>query len=370
MESLTQEQILEQVVKRDKTDLNQQRRMSMGNSLQKTDEGLLDVSDEKLRLSLAADENTPIAVLTKLASDSSDRVRRCVARNRSTPQRVLTCLATDPVKEVRLGVAWNPRCPFEILKAFSKQPNELLTVMERPAWLTEIINGNVPESFPLKDILHDSLYYAGSGLDGTPIKYLVGNVYSFVYADLLVSKEEYLRDLKEKPPIGYEMVYEREVFNSDIATSQDVPLPFEITEEESINLENCQRGCVPFGHWSVWKHMESDLAFSLFFLRGEICAVYQGLYVQNKEVPRYLAIIQPGHGDGVLGWEDIRRDNCHFRQLVMGNPAGVPEFMISGMVGIWMKEYLQESFWSDYGGEYVAHLPERCATVYPLKRQP
>ena len=326
-------------------------------------------ADESVRASVAANEKCPVEILKKLALDPSVGVRMSVARNRSTPRLVLESLAEDSAKEVRLGVAWNPRCPYEVLKALSKQPNELLPIMERPGWLTEILNGNVPEKFPLKDILHDSLYYAGSGFDGTPIKYLVGNVYSFVYVDLLFPKREYLRDLKERPPIGYEMVYEREIYNSDIATSQYVTLPFDITEEEARNLEMCQRGCVPFGHWSVWKHKESDLAFSLFFLRAEICAVFQGLYVQNKEFPRYLAIIQPGHGDGVMGWEDIRHDNCHFHDLVMNNPAGVPEFMISGMFGTWQREYLQESFWSEYGGEYIAHLPNRCATVYRLKHR-
>lgn len=50
-----------------------------------------------------------------------------------------------------------------------------------PEWLSGISENS---SFPdLYRLLTDSLYYPACGLNGTPIKYLAGNVYSFIYAD-------------------------------------------------------------------------------------------------------------------------------------------------------------------------------------------
>ena len=190
-----------------------------------------------------------------------------------------------------------------------------------------------------------------------------------MYVDIHASKREHLQDLEERPPIGFEKVYEREIFNSDIAASRYVPTSISLTEEEMENLHELERWAKPFGYWSVWKHKESDLAFSLFYLGGEAYAVFQGLYVQNKEYPLYLAIIQPGHGDGVMGWEEVHNDNCHFHDLVMNNPAGTPEYIIWGHEDHNAWSYMERNYWSDYDGEHIAHLPNRCATVYRLKHR-
>ena len=61
-----------------------------------------------------------------------------------------------------------------------------------PAWLEAILNGNVDIQLPLKDVLKDSLYYPASGLNGTPVKYLAGNVWSYIYADYAIERDKYL----------------------------------------------------------------------------------------------------------------------------------------------------------------------------------
>ena len=243
-----------------------------------------------------------------------------------------------------------------------------LPILAQPEWLREIVQGKTPGRFPLRDLLRDSLYYPASGVNGTPIKFLVGNVYSFIYTDILTTKEEYLRDLRVNPPLGYELVYEREIGTAEVAPDSFVPLPFEITIEERANLEKLQQGVEPFGHWSIWRSLDSDQAFSLFFLRGEINAVFQGLYVLNNEKPKYLAIIQPGHADGILAWEDIRSDTSHFHELVMNNPAGAPEYLISGNAGESITTP-QETCYREYEEKYTAFLPERCASISRLKQR-
>lgn len=265
-----------------------------------------------------------------------------------------------------------------------------LPVLAQPAWLREIVRnrnaeklpapdaildrsfdrdvrGQLPEiAFPVCDVLRDSLYYPASGLNGTPLKFLVGNVYSFIYTDINITKDELRHDLAACPPRGYDLIYARAVTVEEIAPSTFVPLPFELTCEERKTLEKLQRGVEPFGHWSIWKAQDSGLAFSLFFLRGEICAVFQGLYVQHGAKPKYLAIIQPGHADGVLAWERIEDDNSHFHRLVMDNPAGPPDYLISGNACD-CPTTPQATFWREYEEAYTAFLPERCAAVSRLK---
>ena len=44
-------------------------------------------------------------------------------------------------------------------------------------------------SFDLKKVLQDSLYYPSSNFDGKPVTHLMGNIYSFIYADYGVTKK-------------------------------------------------------------------------------------------------------------------------------------------------------------------------------------
>ena len=54
----------------------------------------------------------------------------------------------------------------------------------RSEWLSRVDPATIQDAdFPLDDILRDSLYYPASGFDGDPVRYLAGNVLSFVYVD-------------------------------------------------------------------------------------------------------------------------------------------------------------------------------------------
>ena len=53
-----------------------------------------------------------------------------------------------------------------------------------PDWLTEASSESMARvPLPLRGILEDSLYYPSSHFDGDPVRYLAGNIYSFVYVD-------------------------------------------------------------------------------------------------------------------------------------------------------------------------------------------
>ncbi len=67
-----------------------------------------------------------------------------------------------------------------------------LPEMQLPEWIGAIAKGQNDLKFPLENILTDSLYYPASGLNGTPVKFLAGNIFSFVYADYGIKKQVFL----------------------------------------------------------------------------------------------------------------------------------------------------------------------------------
>lgn len=50
-------------------------------------------------------------------------------------------------------------------------------------------------SFDIKKVLKDSLYYPASNFDGRPVAHLIGNIYSFIYADYGVTKDEFYNEV-------------------------------------------------------------------------------------------------------------------------------------------------------------------------------
>lgn len=83
--------------------------------------------------------------------------------------------------------------------------------------LREINADNIEHRpFPLSEILEGSLYYPGSGIDGTPIRNWSLGVNSFVYVDLSWTQESYLRALSEQPVYGYHIVAQRHVKQQEL----------------------------------------------------------------------------------------------------------------------------------------------------------
>lgn len=57
-----------------------------------------------------------------------------------------------------------------------------IPIIPMPCWLAKLDEKSMLSCrFPLLEILQDSLYYPSFRFDGEPIKYLAGNIYSFMY---------------------------------------------------------------------------------------------------------------------------------------------------------------------------------------------
>jgi hypothetical protein len=202
------------------------------------------------------------------------------------------------------------------------------------------------------------------------VKFLAGNVLSFVYADYGVKKRVFLDNLNgtktECGFRGYHSIWQQEVFRPDIVPPGWIPSLRPTREKDIQRLRQQGSCCEPFGHWSIWRRDEDkhddygpDL-FSFLYFAGEMSAIYQGLYCRLRVAPLVLAIIQPGALGGE--WEMVDADDSFFKEVVCSNPAGMPEYLLYG--GLGERGSYAEPCWHEYRGKRVVQLPERYAGLW------
>ena len=250
-------------------------------------------------------------------------------------------------------------------------PRREISELECPKWLLDISEDS---PFPgLEKILPNSLYYPACGFNGTPVKYLSGKIYSFVYVDYGITRDDFLAHLndtgKNEAFKGYHSVCQREVSRNEIMPDGWRPSIVPTNDMDTEKLFQREKESEPFGHWSVWQRNEDapddegPLRFSFFFLAGEMSATYQGLYYEKNIVPRILAIIQPGSFGGE--WERVTDDSSFFKKVVSQHEKGFPPYLLYG--GLGKPEYYERPCWQEYEGDRIDQLPERYAGLWELQ---
>ena len=199
--------------------------------------------------------------------------------------------------------------------------------------VNQIQNGE----FPLKSLLRDSLYYPSCDIDGELIRYCNRHfdqleICSFVYADYAAGRERLMENIDTFR--GYHLLATRELGPADVGANKHLEIP------KGINFDDYGRyrdHWQPFGQWAIYErdgNYGSDhgpIRFSLLYLGAEGVAAYYGLYINNKIIPKGLAIIQPGHGFG-LNWTDFTDpDRPLTRTMMMGR--SMPEYIFYGGLG-------------------------------------
>lgn len=219
-----------------------------------------------------------------------------------------------------------------------------------PSWLnnlspTTIRNG----SFPLQEFLQNSLYYPASGFDGDPIRYLAGNILSFIYVDYGHAEDEFMDALGSPGFRGYDLVATRPVIEQELAPNGWNPiLPARIDGDPFRYRDRTKN---PFYSWSVFQRRDDvpvnhgPSRFSLLYLCADGVAAFQALYIANAAVPKAVAVIQPGHAFGG-NWTDYTDPKQIFARSVLENPSGRPTFLLYG--GIGKRDYYRQSCWPDY----------------------
>lgn len=173
-----------------------------------------------------------------------------------------------------------------------------------PEWL----KGN-DFHFNIKDILTDSCYYPSSWFDGDPVRYLAGNVYSFIYVDYMFTQEK----IEHETALGlrgYNLIYQQYI-PEDQLTPPDltrfVEPDFKDPSERKEKLAGITKKLFkdkPFAIWAIFERKSEfteahgPQRISVTFLRFEGAFAYQALYLYHKIAPLIVAVIQPGTGFG------------------------------------------------------------------------
>ena len=216
-----------------------------------------------------------------------------------------------------------------------------------PDWLVNIKpDKTLPPEFPLNEILNNSLYDPSSGLDGDPIKYLSGNIYSFIYIDYGIDSDELDSNLDNPGFKGYHLLLSRRISEQELTPNGWVASP---PSREDGNPTQYRKWIKkPFANWSVFEREEGldkehgPEKFSLLFLCADGVSAFQALYLSNNCYPKAVAIIQPGTGFG-MNWTDFGNPDKIFSKTVLTNPHGVPKYLLYGGIG---KDYCySESCW-------------------------
>lgn len=200
--------------------------------------------------------------------------------------------------------------------------------------LHEINAANIARHpFPLSEILEGSLYYPGSGIDGTPIRNWTLGVNSFVYVDMSWSQESYLKGLSDHPIHGYHVTGQRPVRQHELTPNgYNTAPPSSLSQEEyAIAMRINKVG--PENAFALWTVFERDSnrndsfgpeRFSLLHIRAEGVAAYEALYGTNACRPKILAFIRPGLAfGGNYGTFELA-----LMEVMERSPRGIPQQLL------------------------------------------
>jgi hypothetical protein len=221
-----------------------------------------------------------------------------------------------------------------------------------PSWLMNLTSTDIQHgTFPLHDVLQNSLYYPGAGYDGKPVKWFAGNVYSFIYSDYGVSRESVLSQLN--PPsednfLGYEILAYRDLSERELIPNGWHQLSPDFNENQSSNhwRDIFQK---PYALWIIFERSSQYFddhgpkRFSLLYICCDGAAGYQALYNSNQLKPKILFLINHGFG---CNWTDFENPSKILARSVRANSAGLPDFLVGRRRNIdnevtcyWSKEY-------------------------------
>ena len=235
------------------------------------------------------------------------------------------------------------------------QPSDL------PGWLAQATAETMREEpFPLREILEGALYYPSCGSDGGPVRYLGPWFQSFVYVDYGYRHKDFSEQLVKAPFSGYQIFGMRSVSFKELAPHgwDKSALSQEEKDRAKEYAKDWQK--LPFCEWVVFERAASKLRshgplrFSMLYLCADGVHAFGALYVGNMLRPGAIAVIQPGHGFG-RNWTDFTDAEGVLARVVMGNPAGLPDYYIYGGWG--PRKYFDRPwpFYSASVGRYEYH---------------
>lgn len=251
-----------------------------------------------------------------------------------------------------------------------------------PDWLNNYRAGD-PINF--SDVFRDSIYYPACGFDGDVMSLCMGYSHSFVYVDNLclwssVGKDDVYQFINDSNTFGaFNRVFQAEFSKKDLIGQhpfQKEPLQY-ADGDPGCGLEpkdffailtifEPKRGNRTYAHSdrATKLHVYEPLAF--LYVCDDGCFSYQDFYYSHNVSPRGVAIIQPGDAFGGNWTSYYSRDQI-FGRIVMNNPIGIPEILISGGRDS-RGGHFREITWPEYSKRlYYSRLCKKGLAVWTWK---
>jgi len=214
---------------------------------------------------------------------------------------------------------------------------------EVPDWLADLTAEAITqEPLPLRDMLHDSVYYPSCGFDSDPIKHLGGNVFSFVYVDYGLSRVAFMKALHFS---GYDLVASRFVAEEELAPNGG--MLFSVPKADGDPRKYQDHIKAPFCLWAVFQRRNNFGAthgptrFSLLFVM--VLQRFRPSTLRTQLPRKSSLLYSPVMGSVTTGqtirtalkssagwfWKTLQgcQSYCFLEALVLvisiGNPAGL-----------------------------------------------
>lgn len=206
----------------------------------------------------------------------------------------------------------------------------ILITMPYPDYITR---ENFHRSFDLIEILQNSVFYPSSALDGTAIKLLTNQYFSFVHVDYETSevdvREAMMNDFESH---GYDLIEIKNIPLKEIAPkglNPEIFLP-NATEHEKQRINDFSdlfyyRKIKPFAIWAVYEFNPARNSnpnysprFSLLHIGAEACITLKNVYEANGINPEIVVIINSGEGYG-QNWTQFSNPDYRFHQTLLNN---------------------------------------------------
>jgi len=216
---------------------------------------------------------------------------------------------------------------------------------ETPQWLVTLTPDTmVGLPVPLKEILENSLYYPGSGLDSKPIDLFAGNVHSFVYSDMGETRDRFFQWAHPESLAQVDQIHGwRFIGGTRIALPAlyRAPKPWiSLLRERYISeLIMPYELAEPFAEWCVFESTKDNPSnkwatrISILYICDEASLVYEALYRAHEKTPKilFLNMFKNGYGP-VNGWCTPAQPSTQvvdpfYRHVVGGSTSNLPELI-------------------------------------------
>ncbi len=200
-------------------------------------------------------------------------------------------------------------------------------------YIDSITSEKFDQSFEIRQILTNSMFYPASGIDAFDIEHSPLDINSFIHVDYSVSKSEVAKAMREDfKEVGYKLIGIKSIDLKELNVNCLRKSTRFLNKAEKIRLEMDFikdrfnfKNFTPFAMWAVYELDQATTnrksnkrnKFSLLHIGGEACDMFNQLYIANKLNPVSITLKRTGYGYGD-NWTDFYDPKSCLNKLLQG----------------------------------------------------